>query len=152
MENIAHSGTKGMKWGRRLYQNKDGSLTPLGRIRYRKNAQSRKLEAQKAKSENKKEYITNRTNLRRLNLSELDDQTLNRLKQRLQIEKDVTDLINTLSPPKKHAIRKYIKQVGGAAMTTVGQQVSTYMLARFVNALAMKAGADGPIVSGKKGK
>lgn len=176
MKNIAHSGTKGMKWGLRLYQNKDGSLTPLGRIRYRKNAQSRKLEAQKAKSENEtvsksannvddakqqnevknsksqKEYITNRTNLRRLNLSELDDQTLNRLKQRLQIEKDVTDLINTLSPPKKHAIRKYIKQVGGAAMTTVGQQVSTYMLARFVNALAMKAGADGPIVSGKKGK
>lgn len=167
MENIVHSGTKGMKWRRRLYQNKDGSLTPLGRIRYRKNAQSRKLEAQKAKSENKtvskstnnfddaksqKEYITNRTNLRRLNLSELDDQTLNRLKQRLQIEKDVTDLINTLSPPKKHAIRKYIKQVGGTAMTTVGQQVSTYMLARFVNALAMKAGADGPIVSGKKGK
>ena len=36
MKNIAHSGTKGMKWGRRLYQNKDGSLTPLGRIRYRK--------------------------------------------------------------------------------------------------------------------
>lgn len=167
MENIVHSGTKGMKWGRRLYQNKDGSLTTLGRIRYRKNAQSRKLEAQKAKSENKtvskstnnvddaksqKEYITNRMNLRRLNLSKLDDQTLNRLKQRLQIEKDVTDLINTLSPPKKHAIRTYIKQVGGTAMTTVGQQVSTYMLARFVNALAMKAGADGPIVSGKKGK
>jgi hypothetical protein len=25
-----------MKWGQRLYQNKDGSLTPLGRIRYRK--------------------------------------------------------------------------------------------------------------------
>lgn len=173
---LYHYGTPGMKWYRRLYQNKDGSLTQLGRIRYRKNAQSRKLEAQKAKSENKtvsksennvddakqqnevknaksqKEYITNRTNLRRLNLSELDDQTLNRLKQRLQIEKDVTDLINTLSPPKKHAIRKYIKQVGGAAMTTVGQQVSTYMLARFVNALAMKAGADGPIVSGKKGK
>ena len=111
MENIVHSGTKGMKWGRRLYQNKDGSLTPLGRIRYRKNAQSRKLEAQKAKSENEtvsksannvddaksqKEYITNRTNLRRLNLSELDDQTLNRLKQRLQIEKDVTDLITEL--------------------------------------------------------
>lgn len=31
---IQHSGTKGMKWGQRLYQNKDGSLTPLGRVRY----------------------------------------------------------------------------------------------------------------------
>lgn len=37
MDNVElyHHGTKGMKWGRRLYQNKDGSLTPLGRIRYR---------------------------------------------------------------------------------------------------------------------
>lgn len=31
---LAHYGTMGMKWGRRLYQNKDGSLTPLGRLRY----------------------------------------------------------------------------------------------------------------------
>lgn len=31
---IAHSGTKGMKWGNRRYQNKDGSLTPLGRAHY----------------------------------------------------------------------------------------------------------------------
>lgn len=29
-----HHGIKGMKWGRRLYQNKDGSLTALGRKRY----------------------------------------------------------------------------------------------------------------------
>ena len=33
---ITHHGKKGMKWGVRLYQNKDGSLTPLGKIRYRK--------------------------------------------------------------------------------------------------------------------
>lgn len=29
-----HSGIKGMKWGIRRYQNKDGSLTPAGRKRY----------------------------------------------------------------------------------------------------------------------
>ena len=174
MEDIVHSGTKGMKWGRRLYQNKDGTLTPLGRIRYRKNAKDGKSELPKPKTKTEsvektankitdikqqnetksgrpqKEYITNRTNLRRLDLSKLDDQTLNRLKQRLQTEKDVTDLINTLSPKKQHAVRDYIKKFGGTAMTTVGQQVSTYMLAQLVNAIAIKAGADGPIVSGKK--
>ena len=31
---IAHHGTKGMKWYKRLYQNEDGSLTPLGRAHY----------------------------------------------------------------------------------------------------------------------
>lgn len=33
-EYLAHYGTKGMEWGKRLFQNKDGSLTPLGRIHY----------------------------------------------------------------------------------------------------------------------
>lgn len=31
---LAHHGTKGMKWGIRNYQNKDGSLTPAGKKRY----------------------------------------------------------------------------------------------------------------------
>lgn len=31
---IYHSGVKGMKWGVRRYQNKDGSLTPAGKKRY----------------------------------------------------------------------------------------------------------------------
>lgn len=31
---LVHHGIKGMKWYQRRYQNKDGSLTPQGRIRY----------------------------------------------------------------------------------------------------------------------
>lgn len=32
MEELYHYGVKGMKWGVRRYQNKDGSYTPLGRL------------------------------------------------------------------------------------------------------------------------
>lgn len=35
-DEIYHHGTRGQKWGQRLYQNPDGSLTALGKIRYLK--------------------------------------------------------------------------------------------------------------------
>lgn len=39
-EALAHYGVKGQKWRQRRYQNKDGSLTPLGRVHYGKNKTS----------------------------------------------------------------------------------------------------------------
>ena len=36
---LYHHGTKGMKWGVRRYQNKDGSLTPAGKKRYDRDVQ-----------------------------------------------------------------------------------------------------------------
>lgn len=42
-----HHGIKGQKWGIRRYQNSDGSLTPLGRRRYSKDAEEYRLEQQR---------------------------------------------------------------------------------------------------------
>lgn len=50
---LYHWGTKGMKWGRRLYQNKDGSLTPLGKKRYAKEETSLKEREKYIKSREK---------------------------------------------------------------------------------------------------
>ena len=38
---LYHSGIKGMKWGVRRYQNKDGSLTPAGKKRYDRDVQEK---------------------------------------------------------------------------------------------------------------
>lgn len=55
-DELCHYGTPGQKWGRRLYQYADGTLTPLGRLRYGK-AKAQQLknlanarEAKKAKA------------------------------------------------------------------------------------------------------
>lgn len=45
MENeLTHWGTKGMRWGIRRYQNRDGTLTPAGRKRYAKEMEKLKAE------------------------------------------------------------------------------------------------------------
>lgn len=51
---LYHSGIKGMKWGRRRYQNEDGSLTPAGRERYGR------LQGQITKYEDRKSDIQKR--------------------------------------------------------------------------------------------
>ena len=48
---LHHHGTKGMKWGRRLYQNPDGSLTEAGKKRYNKEVS--KLRAEQKVIKNK---------------------------------------------------------------------------------------------------
>lgn len=68
-EILAHHGIKGQRWGVRRYQNKDGSLTPLGekrmdKLNARKTAEdlkdrkvARKLTIQKAKQDRKQDEL-----------------------------------------------------------------------------------------------
>ena len=55
---LRHWGVKGMKWGVRRYQNKDGSLTPAGEKRY--NKEMEKVEKQKAKLAEKQRIQENK--------------------------------------------------------------------------------------------
>lgn len=81
MENnqeLTHWGIKGMKWGRRRYQNKDGSLTPEGKKRYGDDDPNESTEQKRErllKSTNAQELYKNR-NL--LTTNELNDR-LNRI-------------------------------------------------------------------------
>lgn len=59
MENIElqHHGTKGMRWGIRRFQNKDGSLTPAGKKRYGVIESIKERSTQKKKQKQREETL-----------------------------------------------------------------------------------------------
>ena len=88
---LAHWGIKGMRWGIRRYQNKDGSLTPAGKKRYNE-------EMERAENERKELNRKQRTNAKIRKLNALKDANAE-LKKRLQEESDALD-------PKKVAAKE----------------------------------------------
>ena len=74
---IQHWGIKGMKWGVRRYQNKDGSLTPAGRKRY-DNPEDAHEDYKKARAKTK--------------VSDMSDNELRSAINRLQMEKQYASL------------------------------------------------------------
>ena len=102
LDELYHWGIKGMKWGVRRYQNKDGSLTPAGKKRY---SQS---------STPSEDYVRAHT---KKPVSQMSDQELRTVNNRLQMENQYRQL--TASPSK---VQKAMKKVAAAtaALGTLG--------------------------------
>ena len=85
---LYHHGTKGMKWGQRLYQNKDGSLTALGKKR-RASLENKisKLEAKNNKLGGKKKDVDEESEApRKKTASEMTNKELQDLTTRMTLE------------------------------------------------------------------
>ena len=108
MENrsLAHVGVKGMRWGVRRYQNKDGSLTPAGKKRYGDDSHEDYRRAHDKKS-----------------VKQMSDRELRERNNRLQMEKQYSDLTRKKGRGKK-VINAFVSTAG--TITAVAGAYATY--------------------------
>ena len=101
-EELYHYGIKGMKWGIRRYQNKDGTLTPAGKKREREKTRGWSKEAKEARR------------IKRKSIHQMTNKELQTLNRRMDLEANY----RRLNP---NAVKRGLAFVGavGAGMGTV---------------------------------
>ena len=120
---IYHFGIKGMKWGIRRYQNKDGSLTAAGKKRYGDSSS-----------------VNNE-------IKDLTDQELRDRINRLNLERQYRDLTTPSGQKQTNKGKQFVTSVLETSGKNIATQLVTYGIGTAVNKL-FKAN----IVNPKKGQ
>lgn len=110
---LYHWGIKGMKWGVRRYQNKDGSLTNAGRKRYAKLEAEMKALKPKKVSKAQKAAETEKAARKKL-VSEMTDDEVRERTNRMRLEKEYYDAAHNLAvanPQKVSAGKKFMNSL-----------------------------------------
>lgn len=109
---LYHWGVKGMKWGVRRYQNKDGSLTPRGKKR------------QKELSADEKERVSRQNDLK--NRRTMSDAELKKKIERLKLEKEFKNLTNEDINSGKTFVNEVMSSAGKKVLTIAAAGAIAY--------------------------
>ena len=142
---LTHHGIKGQKWGQRLYQNRDGTLTTLGKLRYGKsNSKSKSKSQEEPQKDSKKKTI-----------KEMSDAELRNKIERLRLEKTYSELvrdISKLNTKPESKVKKMLGNILDKSVSSVGKDYSEYLIRSAINKVYGKEVVPSTAKSEKKKK
>lgn len=144
-DELYHYGTKGQEWGKRLYQNPDGTYTMLGKLRRRKELTEKQREkVKKVKEAKKMEALKKKKNLRAHDLSKFSTEELEQRTKRLNAEKNYLEAranVAKLNPRIKSKGEKFAdimrNEVAPALRKTLIESGQAWLKLALLNALGV---------------
>lgn len=177
MENeLTHWGVKGMKWGVRRYQNKDGSLTPAGKKRYDKEMSKLKAEEKVIKNKRKTQEKLDKLDAKRKEIDDLkkgetssassssgtkpkgksikdmSDNELQAYINRANLEKQYKQAVSAQNPEKVSKGRQFVMDVLEQSGKNIATQATTYAMGKAANKILEPIFNDPAAVNPKKGQ